>query len=80
MDFTAEMSQIYWFYWRLYDTVIPLNLLENCNRQVEKYATAFCFAAEPGETVRGNLILTEKGVFWLHPAQNYFSLNYISGA
>jgi len=80
MNITKELSDFYWFYWKLYDTYFTKDELEKIfddNSKVWKLIKLF----EKLKFIKNsnqNYILTEKGSFWIHLAQNYFILNYIN--
>ncbi len=80
MDFNDEMLRYYWFYWRLYDTTIKEEELEeyfkNDRRlkKIIKVSDILNFYDKKD----GYIILNERGSFYLHLLQNYFLLNYIN--
>lgn len=81
MPFGREMHGWWWLYWRLYDTTIPLDGLEEAFGGDAIKARRWLRALEhAGLAVRNGrfLELTEEGAFWLHLAQNYFALNYVN--
>jgi oxygen-independent coproporphyrinogen-3 oxidase len=81
MDFTKSMSLYHWFYWRLYDTYIPkkelFKLFGNKDRKILRILRLMKMLQLCKENKNG-IALNEKGAFWLHLLQNYFSLNYIN--
>ncbi len=81
MDFTGPMALYYWLYWRLYDTRIPkdqlFSLFDEDNRELRlllRLLSVFKMAADEDEEI----VLNERGAFWLHLLQNYFALPYIN--
>lgn len=81
MDFGEAMTQYYWLYWRLYDTVIPKEqlfaLFGETNRELKlllRLLETLKLAQDRGEQI----VLNERGAFWLHLLQNYFALPYIN--
>ena len=81
MPFAGEMSGWWWLYWRLYDTRIPLDGLDDSlGKDARKARRWLALAQRAGFAVHrdGHLELTESGAFWLHLAQNYFALNYVN--
>lgn len=81
MDFTEKMGLYYWLYWRLYDTVIPKKqmfaLFGEKNRELDlmlRLLFGFRMAVDEGDEI----VLNERGSFWLHLMQNYFALPYIN--
>ncbi len=81
MDFTNLMSAYHWFYWRLYDTSIPKEELYKIfglkNRKMNMILSLMKLSGLSYEK-NGMIVLNERGSFWLHLLQNYFSLNYIN--
>lgn len=84
MDFTQTMSIFYWLYWRFYDTYIPrgqmFELFNMDNKTIRKVKHLLSLIKILGmaEEKEGQIVLNERGAFWLHLMQNYFSLNYIN--
>ncbi len=81
MDFTETMGLYYWLYWRLYDTAIPkeqlYTLFGEDNRELQlllRILFALNMAGDEGEQI----VLNERGAFWVHLLQNYFALPYIN--
>lgn len=81
MPFCHEMAAWWWLYWRLYDTVVPLDRLEEVfgsqAHKARRWLKLFIYsglATSDGQFLE----LTERGAFWLHLAQNYFALNYVN--
>jgi coproporphyrinogen III oxidase-like Fe-S oxidoreductase len=81
MPFNEIMECYFWLYWRLYDTYVPkeglLKMPPRINRKM--YALlgllkVLGFLTEDGSSFQ----LNEKGAFWVHLAQNHFSLRYIN--
>lgn len=81
MDFTETMALYYWFYWRLYDTSIPkqqlFELFGEDNRKI-KLLLRLLYGFKMAGDGRGQIVLNERGAFWLHLLQNYFALPYIN--
>ena len=81
MDFTELMSVYYWLYWRFYDTYIPkeqlLELFGTGNSKLNRLLR-LVRTLKLAEENEDWIALNERGAFWLHLAQNYFSLNYIN--
>jgi len=81
MNFTDSMSMYYWLYWRFYDTCIPKNHLFDLfgaeNKKLN-YLLWFLNVMKMVEESENQITLNKRGAFWLHLAQNYFSLNYIN--
>lgn len=81
MPFASEMSGWWWLYWRLYDSSIPLDKIDEALGNDAPKARRLLRSIEKiGLAVRHNdcLELTEPGAFWLHLVQNHFALNYVN--
>lgn len=81
MVFNESMQNYFWLYWRLYDTYISKEeLLKRFGKNDGKIDQLFWLFKQLrfiGED-NGLLKLTERGAFWIHLLQNYFSLRYIN--
>jgi coproporphyrinogen III oxidase-like Fe-S oxidoreductase len=81
MPFSPGLSRWWWLYWRLYETRIPQEQIDAelgpDARRVKRWLMA---GERAGLVVRrdGAVHLTDTGAFWLHLAQNYFSLEYVN--
>jgi len=83
MKVSSQMEKIFWLYWRLYETAIPVDKYKKLYGKdiyadfglMLKLAKAFGFIGSEDEE---RLILNKHGCHWIHLAQNYFALNYIS--
>lgn len=81
MPFSSAMASWWWLYWRVYDTRIPMDDLDaELGKDARKARWWLRTAERVGLAVRGDdhMILTEPGAFWMHLAQNYFALRYVS--
>ena len=79
MEVNRTLAKYYWLYWRLYDTYIDKQQLENIFENDNKIQKYFRFAKYLKLYTEDNehIFLTERGAFWIHLLQNYFVLNYI---
>lgn len=82
MAFTPAMSAWWWFYWRLYDTRIPLGELDLAMGDQAPKARALLGAARAAgfAVLEGTetAVLTRPGSFWMHLGQNHFALSYVA--
>jgi len=81
MPFNETMQHYFWLYWRLYDTYIPKAGLREAPSRVRNKTYALLWLLKGLRLlVEGdiNFELIEEGAFWVHLAQNYFSLRYIN--
>jgi hypothetical protein len=80
MKFTEEMQKYFWLYWRLYDTHIAKDDIrgkfgandKKLNKLLSMFRTLKLCDERDAEYE-----LTMRGAFWIHLAQNFFSLHYI---
>jgi oxygen-independent coproporphyrinogen III oxidase len=80
MDMSPKLRKYYWLYWRLYDTHIDKQQLEDQLGTDTKVRLFFRVARLLGlsKEDREEIRLTERGAFYIHLIQNYFILNYIN--
>lgn len=80
MKFTEEMQKYFWLYWRLYDTYISKDDIRDRfgvnDKKLNKLLSMFRMLRLCDEGNAG-YELTARGAFWIHLAQNFFSLHYI---
>jgi oxygen-independent coproporphyrinogen-3 oxidase len=83
MPVSSRMAKLFWLYWRLYETEIPLKEYERLFHSSLK--TDFPYV--PGllrwlgfsEThAQDRIRLNARGTHWIHVLQNHFALNYVS--
>jgi len=80
MSMTQNLQMYYWLYWRFYETCIDRQHLREMYGENIKTKTLFrvikCLGLSRQE---GNRVeLTERGAFYVHLMQNYFTLGYIN--
>lgn len=81
MKFNKSMQNYFWFYWRLYDTIISKKgLYERFGKNDRKIHQLLGFFKHLDmiEEKEYHFELNKRGAFWIHLLQNYFSLNYIN--
>jgi oxygen-independent coproporphyrinogen-3 oxidase len=84
MRFSRNLQILYDFYWRLYDTFIPvsrsLETLEYETGKEGKIRAVLMVGRllKMMDFEENGHILTRRGAFWMHLAQNYFSLRAIN--
>jgi len=83
MRVSNRMEKLFWFYWRLYETVIPKkgykkmfgkDIHSDFGKILSIIKTLGFIQSEDDETIT----LNKRGCLWLHLAQNYAALNYVS--
>lgn len=78
--FNKRMDDLFWLYWRFYDTVISKQEFEKRFgkdpkvKRIVEFFRKVGFLTDEG----GYFRLTKRGAFWIHLAQNYFALNYVN--
>jgi len=80
MSFNKSMQNYFWLYWRLYDTYIPKKELFDFFGTTDRKLNQLLMILKVlrlSEEENGFFKLTQKGAFWVHLLQNYFSLRYI---
>jgi oxygen-independent coproporphyrinogen-3 oxidase len=75
MAVSGRMRELFWFYWRLYETEVPARA--GLSRPVRNLARLFRRLGLAREE-RGRLALSDRGAHWIHLAQNHFALNYVN--
>lgn len=78
--FDERMDNLFWLYWRFYETKIPLHHFEERFGEDPKVKSLIKIFESMGFMERNDayIRLNKRGSFWLHLAQNYFALNYVS--
>jgi len=80
MSMTRNLQMYYWLYWRFYETGIDRQHLREMHgedmkaRLLFKVIKSLGFSRQNGNRVE----LTERGAFYVHLMQNYFTLGYIN--
>ncbi|MDD5584771.1 MAG: coproporphyrinogen-III oxidase family protein [Candidatus Omnitrophica bacterium] len=81
MDFTRQMQNYFWLYWRFYDTYIPKQELSRRFTDKDKKINRLFTSLKKLDLLadeNGSFTLSKRGAFWLHLLQNYFSLRYVN--
>ena len=81
MDFSVDMQNYFWLYWRFYDTLIPKAELrsrfgKNQSKPLQLFKVLKFLNMIDDE--KDYFRLNQRGAFWAHLLQNYFSLSYIN--
>ena len=79
MHLTPKVERYYWLYWRLYDTYVPRKKLDELFAGDRRVKLLLAIAKGLGMYTeeKDDLVLTERGSFWIHLIQNYYVLRYI---
>ncbi len=82
IDLSEEMQMAGWLYWRLYETKFKKSDFFNRFDRAfdEKYGKQMKILNRLGYLNNGedNIKLTDKGTYWIHAFEDYFSINYIN--
>jgi len=83
LDLSESMQMAMWFYWRVYETKFKRSDFRNrfekdFNDVYWKYVKVFSFLGLIKRDDGNEVILSDKGTFWLHALEDLFSLDYIS--
>jgi oxygen-independent coproporphyrinogen-3 oxidase len=81
-DLTDEMQMAGWLYWRLYETKFDkADFFERFNRSFDgKYGMHMRMMRAMGflTTCNGQVRLSDKGAYWIHAFEDFFSISYIN--
>jgi len=83
LDLSESMQMAWWFYWRVYETRFKRSdftkrFKKDFNEIYGKYIKAFSLFGLIKKDDGNEVILSDKGIFWLHALEDLFSLDYIS--
>jgi len=82
LDLSENMQMAWWFYWRVYETRFKRSDFEKrfgkkFNEIYGKYIKLFSFFGLIKKDDGDQIVLTDRGTYWLHAIEDLFSLNYI---
>jgi len=83
LDLSENMQMAWWFYWRVYETRFKRSDFKKrfgkeFNEIYGKYIKLFSSLGLIKKDDGNEVILSDKGTFWLHALEDLFSLDYIS--
>jgi oxygen-independent coproporphyrinogen-3 oxidase len=83
LDLSENMQMAWWLYWRVYETRFKRHdfrkrFEKDFNDIWGKYIKLFSLFGLIKKDDGNELILSDKGIFWLHALEDVFSLDYIS--
>jgi coproporphyrinogen III oxidase-like Fe-S oxidoreductase len=83
LDLSESMQMAWWFYWRVYETSFKRSdfrkrFEKDFNEIYGKYIKLFSLFGLMKKDDGNEVILSDKGTFWLHALEDLFSLDYIS--
>jgi len=82
LDLSRNMQMAWWFYWRVYETRFKRSDFEKrfdvqFNKIYGKYTKLFSLLGFIKNDDGDQIILSDRGIYWLHAVEDLFSLNYI---
>jgi oxygen-independent coproporphyrinogen-3 oxidase len=83
LDLSESTQMVWWLYWRVYETRFKRSDFKkrfgkDFNEVYGKYIKLFSILGLIKKDDGNEVILSDKGTFWLHALEDLFSLNYIS--
>jgi coproporphyrinogen III oxidase-like Fe-S oxidoreductase len=83
LDLSESMQMAWWFYWRVYETRFKRSdfrrrFAVDFNKTYGNYINMFSCLGLIKRDEGDEIILSDKGTFWLHALEDLFSLDYIS--
>ncbi len=83
LDLSESMQRAWWFYWRVYETRFMRSdfrkrFEKDFNKIWGKYIRLFSILGLIEKDDGDEVVLSSKGIFWLHAFEDLFSLDYIS--
>jgi coproporphyrinogen III oxidase-like Fe-S oxidoreductase len=83
LDLSESMQMAWWLYWRVYETRFKRNdfkkrFEKDFNEVWRKYIKLFHLFGLIKKDDGNEIILSDRGTFWLHALEDLFSLDYIS--
>jgi len=83
LDLTENMQMAGWLYWRIYETRFKRSDFQNrfgkeFDRVYGKYMKLFSLLGFLKQDDGDEIVLSDKGTYWLHVLEDLFSIEYIS--
>ena len=83
LDLSESMQMAWWFYWRVYETRFKRSDFRNrfgkdFDEIYGRYIKMFSVLGFVKRDDGNEIVLSDKGIFWLHAMEDLFSLDYIS--
>jgi coproporphyrinogen III oxidase-like Fe-S oxidoreductase len=83
LDLSASMQMAWWFYWRVYETRFKRSdfrkrFRKELDEVYGKYIRLFALSGLIKQDDGDEVVLSDRGIFWLHALEDLFSLDYIS--
>jgi coproporphyrinogen III oxidase-like Fe-S oxidoreductase len=83
LDLSENMQMAWWLYWRVYETRFKRSdfrkrFEKDFNKIYGKYMKLFSLFGLIKKDDGNEVILSDKGIFWLHALEDLFSIDYIS--
>ena len=83
LDLSENMQMAWWFYWRVYETRFKRSAFQkrfgkSFNEVYGSYIRMFSALGYVKRDDGDEIVLSDKGIYWLHSVEDLFSLDYIS--
>ena len=83
MKVSKKLEKLFWLYWRLYETVIPIERYSvmfgsNIYKDFGFLLNLIKFLGFVKSADKDKIVLNKYGCHWIHLLQNYFALDYVS--
>jgi len=83
LNLSENMQMAWWFYWRIYETRFKRSdfkkrFKKEFNNVYGKYLKIFSLLGFIKEDDGDEIVLSDKGIYWLHVLEDLFSIDYIS--
>jgi oxygen-independent coproporphyrinogen-3 oxidase len=82
LDLSENLQMAGWLYWRIYETrFLKTDFRERFGKDFDKiYGTYLKLLSLLGflKDKEGQVVLSDKGTYWLHVLEDLFSLDYIN--
>ncbi len=83
MDVSENVEKLFWLYWRLYETEVPVEEYKNrfnsdIKKDYNKMLTSFKLLGYLKSHDQSKIILNKRGIHNIHLLQNHFALNYVN--
>ncbi len=80
LNFTEEANNYFRLYWKFYEGIINLEYIRQSfkNSLRIRFLVSAIVRLKLGYIENNHLIMNKKGYFWIHLAQNHYSLSYIN--
>lgn len=80
LKFSEKANNFFWLYWRFYEGILDLTeIKKRFKKSIRvRFLIKVILFLNLGHIEDDLLIMNKRGFFWIHLAQNYYSLSYIN--